>query len=73
MGYYSIEIIGMAARMQVYQSEYNTHGACMKPKPSELAPPDVDDAYREMAVDDARERDAMEWSEGLIGELIEAT
>ena len=44
----------------------------MKPKQSEFAAPDVQDAYREMAADDARERDAMEWSEGLIEDRIKA-
>ena len=35
-----------------------------------LAPPDIADAYREMADDDTREWDAMEWSEALIGEAL---
>jgi predicted CopG family antitoxin len=33
-----------------------------------VVPSDVEAAYREMAADDAREREAMEWSEGLIGD-----
>jgi predicted CopG family antitoxin len=34
-----------------------------------VVPLDMEDAYREMAADDARERDAMEWSEGVIGDI----
>jgi hypothetical protein len=29
------------------------------------------DAYREMAKDDAREKDALEWSENLVGDIID--
>jgi predicted CopG family antitoxin len=29
---------------------------------------DLDDAYRKMAEDSARESDALEWSDGLIGD-----
>jgi hypothetical protein len=29
------------------------------------------DAYREMAQDDAREKDALEWSENLMGDIID--
>ena len=28
-------------------------------------------AYREMAKDEVREKDALEWSEGLIGDIID--
>jgi hypothetical protein len=35
-------------------------------------PPDLQDAYCEIAADDARERDAMEWSEGLVGDALES-
>lgn len=35
-----------------------------------VVPPDIEAAYREMAADDARERDAKEWSEGLIGDVL---
>ena len=35
-----------------------------------IAPPDMADAYREMADDGTREWDAMEWSEALIGEAL---
>jgi predicted CopG family antitoxin len=35
-----------------------------------VVPMDMEAAYREMAADDARERDAMEWSEGLIGDSL---
>lgn len=38
---------------------------------SEAAPQDVEAAYRDMADDDARERAATEWSEGLIGDAGE--
>ena len=31
---------------------------------------DIEAAYREMAADDTREKGAMEWSEGLIGESL---
>ncbi len=30
---------------------------------------DLEDAYREMAQDEAREAEALDWSEGLIGDL----
>ncbi|MEE8407011.1 MAG: addiction module antitoxin [Acidimicrobiia bacterium] len=30
---------------------------------------DLEAAYREMALDEARESDAAEWSEGLIGDV----
>jgi predicted CopG family antitoxin len=35
-----------------------------------VVPSDVEAAYREMAADDARERDAVEWSEGVIGDSL---
>jgi hypothetical protein len=35
-----------------------------------VVPLDTEAAYREMAADDARERDALEWSEGLIGDSL---
>jgi hypothetical protein len=31
---------------------------------------DLEASYREMAADEARERDAMEWSEGVIGDSL---
>jgi predicted CopG family antitoxin len=31
---------------------------------------DIEAAYREMAADQGRERDAMEWSEGLVGDSL---
>ena len=31
----------------------------------------LDNAYREMAEDEVREKDALEWSEGLIGDIID--
>jgi predicted CopG family antitoxin len=33
-----------------------------------VVPEDIEAAYREMAADDARERDATEWSEGVISD-----
>ena len=35
--------------------------------------PDIDAAYREMALDEVREAEANEWSESLIGEVREET
>jgi predicted CopG family antitoxin len=32
---------------------------------------DLDAAYREMAADEEREQEAMEWSEGLIGDIAD--
>jgi len=32
---------------------------------------DLEDAYREMASDEARESDAHEWSEGLLGDIAD--
>jgi hypothetical protein len=32
---------------------------------------DLDEAYRRMAADEARERSASEWAEGLIGDLAD--
>ena len=34
--------------------------------------PDMEAAYRELAADQAREQDALEWSEGLIGDCSPA-
>jgi predicted CopG family antitoxin len=31
--------------------------------------PDLEAAYREMAADESRERDALNWSEALIGDI----
>jgi hypothetical protein len=31
---------------------------------------EIDAVYREMAADEARERDALEWSEGLVGDSL---
>ena len=33
---------------------------------------DMEMAYREMAADQAREKDAVEWCEGLIGDVADA-
>jgi predicted CopG family antitoxin len=35
--------------------------------------PDLSAAYRQMAEDENREREAAEWSEGLIGEVADET
>jgi len=35
-----------------------------------VVPTDIEAAYRDMAADDARERDAVEWSEGLVGDSL---
>ena len=35
-----------------------------------LCQEDIEAAYREMAADDARERDATEWSEGVISDSL---
>jgi predicted CopG family antitoxin len=32
---------------------------------------DLDEAYREMAADEGREREAIEWAEGLIGDVAD--
>ncbi|MEN8261337.1 MAG: addiction module antitoxin, partial [Pseudomonadota bacterium] len=34
---------------------------------------DMEAAYREMAQDEEREQEAMEWSEGLIGDVADET
>ena len=34
-----------------------------------VVPADLDAAYREMAADEAREREALNWSEGLMGDV----
>ncbi|MGA9628103.1 MAG: hypothetical protein WBL65_08850 [Bryobacteraceae bacterium] len=33
-----------------------------------VVPPDIEASYREMAADQSRERDALEWSEALIAD-----
>jgi predicted CopG family antitoxin len=35
-----------------------------------VVPADIEQSYREMAADDAREEEALEWSEGLIGDSL---
>jgi predicted CopG family antitoxin len=35
-----------------------------------VVPLDMEAAYRDMAADDAREREAIEWSEGLVGDSL---
>jgi len=34
-----------------------------------LVPQDIEAAYREMAADEEREREALAWSEGVIGDV----
>ncbi|HWP00505.1 MAG TPA: hypothetical protein VNL74_07765 [Methylococcus sp.] len=36
-----------------------------------VCPEDMEAAYREMAADEAREAEALEWSEGLIGDTAD--
>jgi hypothetical protein len=36
-----------------------------------VLPEDMEAAYREMAADEAREAEALEWSEGLIGDVAD--
>jgi predicted CopG family antitoxin len=38
-----------------------------------VVPDDMEAAYCEMAADEARERDAMEWVEGLVGDSLPDT
>ena len=40
---------------------------------SPVAGLDLDAAYRDMAADVAREADALEWSEGLLEDLLDET
>jgi predicted CopG family antitoxin len=35
-----------------------------------VVPQDIEAAYREMANDEERERDAHEWSEGVVGDVL---
>ena len=35
--------------------------------------PDLDAAYREMAQDEAREAEALEWAEGTVGDAADET
>jgi hypothetical protein len=60
----------------VYQGLYRTAGRRRisqfietLARPHVLAP-DVEASYREMAADEAREREALEWSEGLIADAL---
>jgi hypothetical protein len=34
---------------------------------------DIEEAYRQMAADEEREAEAMEWTEGLIGDVVDDT
>ncbi len=34
---------------------------------------DIEEAYRQMAADEGREAEAMEWTEGLIGDVVDDT
>ncbi len=36
-----------------------------------VLPEDMESAYREMAADEAREAEALDWSEGLIGDVAD--
>ena len=37
-----------------------------------VVPEDMEVSYREMAADEAREKEALEWSEGVIGDSLAA-
>ena len=34
---------------------------------------DIEEAYRQMAADEEREAEAMEWTDGLIGDVVDDT
>jgi hypothetical protein len=36
-----------------------------------ILPAAIDEAYRQMAADEARETEAMEWAEGLVGDVAD--
>ena len=36
-----------------------------------VLPEDIETAYRDMAADEDREREALAWSEGLIGDAVD--
>jgi hypothetical protein len=36
-----------------------------------VLPQDMEAAYRDMAADEAREAEALEWSEGLVGDVAD--
>ncbi len=38
--------------------------------PYEHLPQDIEAGYRDMAADQVREREALEWSEGVIGDSL---
>jgi hypothetical protein len=38
-----------------------------------VIPTDIEEAYRQMAADEEREAKAMEWTEGLIGDVADDT
>ena len=38
-----------------------------------VIPSDIEEAYRQMAADEEREAEAMEWTEGLIGDVVDDT
>lgn len=38
-----------------------------------VIPTDIEEAYRQMATDEEREAEAMEWTEGLIGDVVDDT
>lgn len=38
-----------------------------------VIPSDIEEAYRQMAADEEREAEAMEWTEGLIGDVLDDT
>jgi hypothetical protein len=38
-----------------------------------VIPSDIEEAYRQMTADEEREAEAMEWTEGLIGDVVDDT
>ena len=38
-----------------------------------VIPSDIEEAYRQMAADEEREAEAMKWTEGLIGDVVDDT
>jgi len=42
-----------------------------KLKTAQVAQRRLEEAYRAMAADEAREKEALEWSEGLIGDIAD--
>ena len=81
--YNALERVAMHKRMtitldeEVYEGLYRTIGKRrMSQFIEDLLRPHVmdttlDDGYRAMAADKAREKDALEWCNGLVGDMVE--